>query len=69
MGELSRADACAKREKYKQVFTEIMEMAEKEFSDMDFENADKRTEVEMHIMAIKIQCGKKIKELDGLSFE
>ena len=46
-----------------------MEMEEKEFSDMDFENADKRTEVEMHIMAIKIQCGKKIKELDGLSFE
>ena len=36
MGELSRADACAKREKYKQVFTEIMEMADKEFSDMDY---------------------------------
>lgn len=69
MGELSRADACAKREKYKQVFTEIMEMADKEFSDMDFENADKRTEIEMHIMAIKIQCSKKIKELDSFSFE
>lgn len=69
MGELSRADACAKREKYKQVFVDIMEIADKEFSDMDFENADKRTEIEMHIMAIKIQCGKRIKELDSLSFE
>lgn len=69
MGELSRTDACAKRDRYKQVFTEIMETADKEFSDMDFENADKRTQIEMHIMAIKIQCGKKIKELDSLSFE
>lgn len=69
MGELSCADACAKREKYKQVFTDIEKMAEKEFSDMDFENADKRTKVQEHVDAIKAECAAKISELDGLSFE
>lgn len=69
MGELSRADACAKREKYKQIFTEIMKMADKEFSDMDFENADKRTEIQEHIEKIKSECDVRIKELDSFSFE
>lgn len=69
MGELSRADACAKRDRYKQIFTEIKTMAEKEFSDMDFENADKRTEMKEHIDAIKSECDARMAELDGFSFE
>lgn len=69
MGELSRADAVTKRDSYVQVFESLKSYVETQFADMDFENADKRTEMYECIEKIQRDCDNRINELQGMTFE
>ena len=69
MGELSRVDAIACRDYMVSVYQETKQSARQNFDDMDFENADKRVEVEGYIEDIVAECDRQIQMLYGLMFE
>lgn len=69
MGELSKAAANTKRDYYVSVFEEIERTVDKEFQEMDFENADKRIEMEEQVEAIKRVCKAQEEFLKGMYFE
>ena len=69
MGELSKSDAESRKTKYIKVLNDVSSKVEKHFTDMDFENADKRTKMEESVSEIKRICNNAISQLNGMSFQ
>ncbi|MDE6626525.1 MAG: hypothetical protein K2K56_09170 [Lachnospiraceae bacterium] len=54
---------------YADLINEVEKQAEKNFKDMDFENADRRDDMEEIIGNMKRECANAISEMEQLSFE
>ena len=65
MGELSKSDAESKKSSY----IESLKNLKKDFTEMDFENADQRTEVEKQIEIMESAYDDGVKLLESMSFE
>ncbi|MBQ9691479.1 MAG: hypothetical protein IJV62_05245 [Eggerthellaceae bacterium] len=68
-GELSCWDASRKLGEYSQKFHAMSTSAEKNYNDMDFENADKRKLVAAEIEKIKAKCAAVDSAIQDISFE
>ena len=69
MGELAQEDAIYLREQYRKYYEQAKEDISMNFTDMDFENADKRDDMEMEIQRINRLCDECIGELDRMEFQ
>lgn len=69
MGELSRQDAEAKRNKYISLLETNKKYIREDFMEMDFENADQRDRVEEYIEQIEAKLGSLIQSLNDMTFE
>lgn len=69
MGELSGRDAEKKKGSYQKTLNKAMSKVEKNFKDMDFENADKRNEMEEAMEEIRRVYNASINYIDSLNFE
>lgn len=54
---------------YADLINEVEKQAEKNFKDMDFENADRRNDMEKIINQMKRECANAVNEMEQLSFE
>lgn len=69
MGELSKADAEKKRNKYISQITKIKGYVREDFEEMDFENAQERTMMENCIESMESIYNSMIGMLAGMNFE
>lgn len=69
MGRLSFGDSIWKANSFRNAIQDMEESARSNFEDMDFENADKRTEMEELKIAITSACSSVEAQLDSLWFE
>lgn len=68
MGELSKKDAEAKRDKYVELLAEAKEDVREDFEEMDFENAVQRNQMEEYIEDIETVFGNLISSLNDMEF-
>jgi len=54
---------------YTNRMNEVIKEAKKNFDDMDFENADRRKEMEEIIQEMIRECGDAIEDIESLQFE
>lgn len=69
MGELSSWDAESKKNYYRRILEKAKKNVRENFEEMDFENANKRSDMENIIEEIEEACQAKMNELDGMGFE
>lgn len=69
MGETNKGHAEMTRGLYRQVYEEILTGVRKNFEDMDFENADKRADMEKLVQDIEDRCHAQMNTLDAMEFE
>lgn len=69
MGKLTAGEARGEVNRYKRYIDRIISAANKNFEDMDFENANRKDEMEKMVEAIKNDCESAKMTLDGLNFE
>ncbi|CBK73064.1 hypothetical protein CIY_00740 [Butyrivibrio fibrisolvens 16/4] len=69
MGQLSAGDAASYREKLANYLKKCKSQVRENFNEMDFENADKRTQMETHIVSMENKYDSIINELNNMSFE
>lgn len=69
MGQLTAGEARSQAAIYKHYLEEIIHQAEKNFNDMDFENANRREEMREIIQNIKKECKEVKDDLNSLHFE
>lgn len=55
--------------RYAGLINDVEKQAEKNFKDMDFENADRRDEMEIIIGKMKQECANAVNEMEQLNFE
>lgn len=68
MGELSNQDADIKRENYIDSLRRMKQAVRENFDDMDFENANKRNELENLIISIEDSIQRRISTLNSMRF-
>ena len=68
MGELSNHDADIKRENYIDSLRRMKQAVRENFDDMDFENANKRNEVENIMISIEDSIQRRISTLNSMRF-
>ena len=54
---------------YKNLVEEVEKQAQKNFDDMDFENSNRRVEMEEIINAMKTDCANIITQMENVNFE
>ena len=69
MGQLSQADASSFRNELVTYFTGLKSDVRENFNEMDFENADKRTQMGVYISNMESKFDDLIRDLNNLSFE
>jgi len=69
MGELSKADAEKKKNKYISKIQDIKSKVREDFEEMDFKNAKERTKMEGYIKSMEEEYTGLINVLNGMSFE
>ena len=69
MGQLSKSDARSFRDDLVSYFGKCKKDVRENFTEMDFENADKRTKMEEYISNMEKKYDGLIKELNDMSFE
>lgn len=69
MGELSKSDAEAKRNRYTETLKKIKKNVREDFEEMDFENAFQRRKMEKTIAKMEKKYDECIKLLADMSFE
>ena len=69
MGELSKSDAESKKSMYVESLKKLKKEVREDFTEMDFENADQRTEVEKQIEIMERAYDDGVKLLESMSFE
>lgn len=69
MGKLTASEARREASRYKRYIDNIIYQAGKNFEDMDFENANRRDEMEEIVNQIKNDCELAISSLENLYFE
>ena len=69
MGQLSKSDASSFRDDLVSYFGKCTKDVRENFTEMDFENADKRTKMEEYISNMEKKYDGLIKELNDMSFE
>lgn len=69
MGELSKRDAEKKQDAYIRHLSKLKERVREEFIEMDFENADKRDEMERKVERLESEYKELISKLESMSFE
>ena len=68
MGELSKSDAESKKSMYIESLKNLKKEVREDFTEMDFENADQRTEVEKQIEIMESAYDDGVKLLESMSF-
>ncbi len=68
-GELSKSDAESKKSSYIESLKNLKKEVREDFTEMDFENADQRTEVEKQIEIMESAYDDGVKLLESMSFE
>ena len=68
MGELYASEANAIRSSYISTYRSIKEKVNRNFQDMDFENAQQRDDMEEIVTKIKEVCDNCCDELSGMEF-
>lgn len=66
---LSSGDAKYQLEQYKHLVNEVKKQADKNFKDMDFENADRREEMEEIVQKMIKDCEDTVSEIENTYFE
>ena len=69
MGQLSQSDANSFRNELVSYLGRCKKDVRENFTEMDFENADKRTKMEEHISNMEKKYDGLINELNSMSFE
>ena len=69
MGELAQEDASRVRDSFIEYFQKSKSGVRENFEEMDFENADKRTQMEQNIINMEMKYDSLINELRNMSFE
>ncbi|WP_458459684.1 hypothetical protein [Pseudobutyrivibrio sp.] len=69
MGQLSQSDANSFRNELVSYLERCKKDVRENFTEMDFENADKRKQMETHISNMERKYSGLINELNGMSFE
>ena len=69
MGELSKSDAESKKSMYIESLKKLKKEVREDFTEMDFENADQRTEIEKQIEIMERAYDDGVKLLESMSFE
>lgn len=69
MGQLTAGEARGQVTLYNHYLEEIIYQVKKNFNDMDFENADRRTDMEEIIQQIVTKCEETKEDLNHLHFE
>ena len=69
MGELSKSDAESKKSMYIESLKKLKKEVREDFTEMDFENADQRTEMEKQIEIMERAYDDGVKLLESMSFE
>lgn len=69
MGELSKADAEAKKQKYISIISDVKSDVREDFEEMDFENAVERTNMEAYIKSMEEEYDGLLRTLEGMRFE
>lgn len=69
MGQLTAGEARSQATIYNHYLEEIIYQVEKNFKDMDFENANRREEMKEIIQKIKKECKEVKEDLNSLHFE
>lgn len=67
--KMSASEARCQVLKYANLINEVEEQAEKNFNDMDFENSNRREEMESLIKKIRNDCTNTIDKMEMLYFE
>ena len=69
MGQLSKGDAESYQNDLAEYLGECRSQVRENFNEMDFENADKRTQMEKYIEKMEKKYDSLISDLKSLSFE
>lgn len=69
MGKLTANEAYSRVSNYDSEIESMVKSLKDNFSDMDFENADKRTDMENIVDEIIAECNRVEVDLDNLHFE
>lgn len=69
MGTLTQSEAISRRSSYEDIILQTRDKLQKNFDDMDFENANRKEEMRAIIEIMKRNCEITLGEMYGLSFE
>ena len=69
MGELSKSDAESKKSSYIESLKKLKKEVREDFTEMEVEKADQRTEVEKQIEIMESAYDDGVKLLESMSFE